>query len=127
MTSLARAMLSVALLIVPGSQEAIHRTVAVADLGSISGVVRDGDGKGLAGASVTLTSHSATSGLAHATSGPAGEYRFGGLGEGEYSLGAEMAGYSSGGNRVVQVTPESNNSTVDLVLIRTSAKPAEVR
>jgi hypothetical protein len=92
------------------------------DSGTISGVVRDGEGKGLAGASVTLTSHSATAGISHATTGPTGEYRFSGLADGEYAVGAEMVGYTTGGGRTVQVTPESNTATVDLVLLRSSAK-----
>jgi hypothetical protein len=92
------------------------------DSGSIGGFVRDGEGKAVAGASVSLTSHSATPGITHSTSGPAGEYHFAGLSDGEYSLGAEMAGYAAGGIRVVQVTQESNAATVDLVLIRNSAR-----
>ncbi len=96
------------------------------DMGSISGVLRDGEGKGLAGASVTLTSHSASSGITHATSGPTGEYHFSGLGDGEYALAAELAGYTSGGGRVVQLSPEANNSNVDLVLIRSSARAAQI-
>jgi hypothetical protein len=93
-----------------------------ADSGTVCGFIRDGEGKALAGASVTLTSHSEASGISHATSGPTGEYRFSGLSDGEYSVGAEMAGYAAAGGRTVQVTAESNTATVDLVLIRTSAK-----
>ena len=127
MKKLTRALGSITLLLILLGWPAAMPLVALeTDMGSISGAVRDGDGKGLAGASVTLTSHSGSAGISHATSGPTGEYHFSGLSDGEYSLGAELAGYTTGGGRVVQVTPESNNSTVDLVLIRSSAKVAEV-
>jgi hypothetical protein len=125
--SLARSLMSLILLLLLGCPAATPLVALRIDMGSISGVVRDGDGKGLAGASVTLTSHSASSGITHATSGPAGEYHFSGLGDGEYSLAAELAGYTTGGGRVVQLTPEANNTNVDLVLIRSSAKAAEIR
>ncbi len=93
------------------------------DAGSVCGVVRDLDGRAVAGANVTLSSHSAGSSQMHTSSGPAGEYRFSGLTEGEYTLGVEMEGYAAPTPRVVQITPEANSVTVDLVLVRSSRKP----
>jgi hypothetical protein len=125
---LARVLLTLTLALCLTGVPTPRSAAAIAhDGGSVSGVVRDGEGKGIAGASVTLTSHSATAGSSRATSGPAGEYHFDGLSEGEYSLGAEMAGYASGGGRVIQVTQSANSSTVDLVLIRNATKSGTIR
>jgi hypothetical protein len=95
------------------------------DSGSISGIVRDGDGKGVAGATVTLTSHSASSATFHATSSPTGEYRFGGLSDAEYALNAELAGYSTGGGRVIQISQGASVTSADITIIRGSVKGAE--
>jgi hypothetical protein len=93
-----------------------------ADGGTICGVIRDEDGKALAGAAVTLTNHSGSNSVNHATSGPAGEYRFSGLTEGDYTVGAELNGYAAATGRAVQITQESNTATVDLILVKNSKR-----
>jgi vitamin B12 transporter len=73
----------------------IFAAIAAADAGaSLSGVVKDAQGKPVPGATVTLFSQTGAAGDA-TTSDSAGKYRFEGLPGGRYLLRVEAAGFSA--------------------------------
>jgi tetratricopeptide (TPR) repeat protein len=93
---------------------------AAADAGSLSGIVRDGEGKPLAGVRIALTGSQTPPSTNQAVSGPTGEYRIAGLAAGEYTLSGELGGYVSPAPQVVRIPPTSVPVTADLTLTRSA-------
>jgi tetratricopeptide (TPR) repeat protein len=91
---------------------------AAAEKRGLSGIVRDGAGKPLSGARITLTSRQIPLSTNQTTSGPSGEYRFAGLAAGEYTVAAELSGYAAGAPTVVHIQPASAQVTADLIITR---------
>jgi tetratricopeptide (TPR) repeat protein len=97
---------------------------SAADSGVLSGTVRDADGKPLAGATVSLSSSQTPPVEVHATSDPSGEYRFTGLALGDYSIAAELSGYTASSPAVVHILSASMPVVADLKLVKTSTPAA---
>jgi tetratricopeptide (TPR) repeat protein len=92
---------------------------AAADSGTISGVVRDEQGKALSGVTVKLNGKVST------MSGPSGDYRFSNLALGAYKIAALLDGCTMASSPVVSVTSASIAVTADLTLMRTSSTSAQ--
>jgi tetratricopeptide (TPR) repeat protein len=95
-----------------------------ADTRVLSGIVRDGDGKALAGARVSLSGRQTPPHEDRTISGPTGEYRFVGLAVGDYSLTAELSGYTASSAAPIHISAASTSVIADLALIRISMSAA---
>jgi tetratricopeptide (TPR) repeat protein len=90
-----------------------------ANQGTISGSVRDGDGKPLSGVSITLFGPQNHQAAYRVRSGSSGDYRFTQLPDGEYSLSAELSGYATTTPLKVRIQSGIASVVADLTLIRT--------
>jgi tetratricopeptide (TPR) repeat protein len=89
-----------------------------AGLATISGVVRDVDGKSVVGARVVLTDQQVPSDTRRTASGEAGEYAFHGLNMGEYSVAVELDGYLPAMPTVAHIVEKDIEVQVDFKLTR---------
>lgn len=88
----------------PVVSQVIDRMDDAANGGSVTGTVMDPNGAMIAGASVVLT-HGITQVETSATTNDAGEFRFDGVGEGQYSLSVTAPGFNRFEKTDVQVGP----------------------
>jgi tetratricopeptide (TPR) repeat protein len=93
-----------------------------AELGRISGVVRDADGKSIEAVRITLKSEDSPSDVLQVSTGKSGEYAFSGLHVGEYRILAELDGYQLIPARVVKILSESLTVQLDFELLRSGAE-----
>jgi iron complex outermembrane receptor protein len=92
----------------------LYGAPAAAQTGRISGVVRDGRGLAVSGATITATNQ-ATGASSRATSATDGSYTVAGLAAGVYTVAASLPGLRRVSQRDVQVAADATVS-VDLVL-----------
>jgi tetratricopeptide (TPR) repeat protein len=90
---------------------------------SLTGFVRDGEGKPLAGATVKLTWNRGAPFNLQTVSSPSGEYRFAGLAYGDYTLATELSGYTSSAPVSLHILPSSTPVKVDLILMQSLPTP----
>src|SRR5580693_8651598 len=88
---------------------AVYSVLSAAPGASVSGVVRDPQGRAVAGASLELYSRSASIST-NTTSDSSGSYHFDGLAPGDYILRAEAAGFATFFEENVQLTRDSPKS-----------------
>jgi tetratricopeptide (TPR) repeat protein len=95
-----------------------------ADLGIVSGIVRDSQGQPLRGVRVTLSNAQIPSTSKQAVSSSTGEFRFEGLADGEYKITGNLDGYATAGPRIVRIASTPAPVVVDLILSRMSTPEA---
>jgi tetratricopeptide (TPR) repeat protein len=91
---------------------------------TISGFVRDAEGKAVAGAKVILTNEDPPPVSIQTASGAAGEYQFNALRPGRYQLTTELSGFAPSKPVNVVVGPSAPAQKVDLSLTRVRSDPA---
>jgi len=96
------------------------RPAAAADAGTITGVVRNGDGKPLGGARVTLNGGRNATARDMSTSAT-GQFHFEGLAAGDYVLVAELPGFTSRASTMVHLESSTSTASAELILLRATA------
>src|ERR1700686_5068221 len=91
-----------------------YSVLSAAPGASLLGVVRDPQGRAVAGANLALYSRSASTGI-NTTSDSSGSYHFDGLAPGDYILRADAAGFATFFDENLQLTPDSPKS-MDIAL-----------
>jgi tetratricopeptide (TPR) repeat protein len=94
-----------------------------APLATISGSVRDGEGKPLPHVQLTLKIAGSSSSLSQSVSGNHGDFKFTGLSPGQYVISAHLAGYVFAGDSTITLAVDSANSHVELTLTKTGNAP----
>jgi tetratricopeptide (TPR) repeat protein len=97
---------------------------SASDSGTISGVVRDAEGKPLAGAAIIIVGHRVPPFSKQTTSSAAGEYRFTDLVAGDYTIRAEADGYAANASPYVHIPLALDAASIDIALTRTASVPA---
>jgi tetratricopeptide (TPR) repeat protein len=95
-----------------------------ADLGTISGVVRDADGRPLAGAVLTLSAAQNVVVAKHTSSDEQGRYVFKVVPTGEFQLSAALEGYSDPPPRTMTISSSGWDLESNFVLTRAPAAAA---
>jgi tetratricopeptide (TPR) repeat protein len=91
----------------------------------IYGVARDCEGKPIAGIDILLSAAKDPSLQRQIKSGPLGEYRFGDLAAGGYTITANLASCKPGAPIVVDLAASSDGIEADLTLVRGSTPPGD--
>ena len=105
------------------SWTAVSTHAAGGDMGSVSGIVRDGRHAPVAGAEVTLSSLQNPGLVYQASSGASGKFHFADVAPGEYTVSTERNGYKALGLSVVRIASASLHASLDLVLVANTAAP----
>lgn len=90
--------------------------------GSVRGVVRDTEGKPLAGVRITITSRAKPMVVQQAMSDSAGNYTFCCVAAGEYTLTSQLSGFAASAPILVDVKAGSASSAVNIVLAPSQAE-----